>query len=200
MKQRMLPALWRRPIKALAIPFIIFIYLLSYSSFGYSNEKKRIRIVTNLGNFTVQLLPRKSPKTVENILKYVDEGFYTNVIFHRVIKSFMVQTGFLDKSSQRKKASRAAIKNEAINGLKNLRGTVSMARSSDPHSASSQFFINTKNNPHLDFTSQTEKGWGYTVFGKVISGMNVVRRIERQQTNTENLPIKPIIIKRISRI
>ncbi len=167
---------------------------------SYSNEKVRIRIVTNLGNFTVQLLPRKSPKTVENILKYVDEGFYTNVIFHRVIKNFMVQTGFLTKDAKKKKALHPAIKNEAINGVKNLRGTIAMARGPDPHSASSQFFINTKNNPHLDFTSQNPKGWGYAVFGKVISGMNVVRRIARQQTNNDNAPIKPIIIKRISRI
>jgi cyclophilin family peptidyl-prolyl cis-trans isomerase len=200
MKQWIVLTIWRRKIKAAAIPFLIFCYLLGFSAPSFSNEKVRIRIVTNLGNFTVLLLPRKSPKTVENILKYVDEGFYTDVIFHRVIKSFMVQTGYLTKDAKKKKTTHAAIKNEAINGLKNVRGTISMARGAEPHSASSQFFINTKNNPHLDFTSQNPKGWGYAVFGKVISGMNVVGRIERQQTNDSNLPIKPIVIKRISRI
>ena len=200
MKHKMFMGTRHYWITTAAIPFIVFCYLLGFSTPSYSNEKVRLRIVTNLGNFTVQLLPRKSPKTVENILKYVDDGFYTNVIFHRVIKNFMVQTGFLTKDEKKKKTKYPTIKNEAINGIKNLRGTIAMARGPDPHSASSQFFINTKNNPHLDFTSQNPKGWGYTVFGKVVSGMNVVGRIARQQTNEENFPIKPVIIKRISRI
>lgn len=187
-------------IKALVVPILVLLCSISFSTSAYSSDKLRIRIVTNFGNFTVQLMPRKAPKTVENILKYVDEGFYTNVIFHRVIKSFMVQTGSITKDLTRKEPTYPPIKNEAINGVKNLRGTVAMARTSDPHSASSQFFINTKNNPHLDFTTQSQKGWGYTVFGKVVSGMNVVRRIERQQTRANDFPIKPIIIKRISRI
>lgn len=170
------------------------------NSLAVAAEKPRLRVVTSLGNFTVQLNPQKSPLTVANILRYVDEGFYTNIIFHRVIKSFMIQAGTITKNLNSKKATYPAIKNEANNGLKNLRGTIAMARAANPHSASTQFFINTKNNPHLDYQAKNNQQWGYTVFGKVVSGMNVIRRIERQQTHPNNLPKKLIIIKRISRI
>ncbi|EPJ44335.1 MAG: peptidyl-prolyl cis-trans isomerase cyclophilin type [Osedax symbiont Rs1] len=157
-------------------------------------------MVTNLGNFTLQLYPKKAPRSVANILKYVDDGYYTDIIFHRVIKNFMIQAGAVRNKLVPAKPKYPPVPNEADNGLKNLRASLAMARTSDPHSATAQFFINTKNNPQLDHRTKTAQGWGYTVFGKVISGMNVIRRIARQPTTSNNFPSKAIIIKSISRI
>ncbi len=180
--------------------YTVGICLLLISSSCFSQEKVRLRVVTNLGNFTLQLYPNKAPQSVANILKYVDDGYYTDIIFHRVIKNFIIQAGAVRKKLVQAKPKYPPVPNEADNGLENLRGSLAMARTSDPHSATAQFFINTKNNPQLNHRTKNTQGWGYTVFGKVISGMNVVRRIARQPTASNNFPTKAIIIKRISRI
>ena len=173
-----------------------------FSSFGFAEEKKadlpKVRLETSRGNIIIELNAPAAPKTVENFLSYVNDRFYNNTIFHRVIKGFMIQGGgFTEKMQQ--KSTRAAIVNEANNGLHNLRGTIAMARTNAPHSASSQFFINTVNNTSLDFKAKTGRGWGYCVFGKVIDGMDVVDAIEKQPTTFKNphrdVPVTPVIIK-----
>ena len=145
----------------------------------------KVQIVTTLGPITVQLNPEKAPKTVENFLNYVQSGFYDGTIFHRVIEDFMIQGGGLDKDMNTKKTN-PPINNEANNGLSNTYGTISMARTGDPHSASAQFFINTNDNLFLDFQSETQDGWGYCVFGEVAEGIEVVNNIEEKTTTTRN--------------
>ncbi len=142
----------------------------------------QVVVETNLGSFTIELDEAKAPKTVQNFLAYVDGGHYTGTIFHRVIKAFMIQGGGYDASYE-KKSTRAPIVNEADNGLKNLKGTVAMARTSDPHSATAQFFVNAADNAFLDHKAKTDREWGYTVFGKVVSGMDVVAKIEGVKTD-----------------
>ncbi|MDQ6972104.1 MAG: peptidylprolyl isomerase, partial [Mariprofundaceae bacterium] len=142
----------------------------------------------------------RAPKTVANFLRYVKEGFYNGTIFHRVIPNFMVQGGGFDKG-MRKLSTHDAIDSEADNGLRNNLGAVAMARTSDPHSASSQFFINTKDNFFLDYKSKSPSEWGYTVFARVSKGMDVVRKIEGVETGNrsgmQNVPLKPLLIERI---
>jgi len=140
----------------------------------------QVDLKTNHGTIRLELYPAKAPKTVENFLQYVKDGHFNGTIFHRVIDGFMVQGGGFDKS-YRQKATRPPIENEAKNGLKNDLGTVAMARTSAPHSASSQFFINGKNNDFLN-AANAQDGWGYTVFGKVVSGMDVVMKISKTPT------------------
>ena len=140
----------------------------------------QVDLKTNFGTIRLELYPAKAPKTVENFLQYVKDGHFNGTIFHRVIDGFMVQGGGFDKS-YRQKATRPPIENEAKNGLKNDLGTVAMARTSAPHSASSQFFINGKNNDFLN-AANAQDGWGYTVFGKVVSGMDVVMKISKTPT------------------
>jgi peptidyl-prolyl cis-trans isomerase B (cyclophilin B) len=153
---------------------------------------------TNYGDIALELYIEKAPKTVENFLNYVKDGFYDETIFHRVIKGFMIQGGGLTHALERKK-TKSPVSNEADNALKNLRGTIAMARTMDPHSATSQFFINTVDNPFLDYKNKTIKGWGYCVFGKVAEGMNVVEEIEHVPTSEkgtlQNVPTTAIIIK-----
>ncbi len=173
-----------------------------FVSFGFAEEKPadlpKVQLETSLGNIIIELNATAAPKTVKNFLSYVNDGFYNNTIFHRVIKGFMIQGGGFLKNMQQKSA-KATITNEADNGLQNLRGTISMARTNAPHSASSQFFINTVNNSSLDFTAKTGRGWGYCVFGKVIDGMDVVDAIEKQPTivksHYRDVPVTPVIIK-----
>ena len=141
----------------------------------------QVDLKTNHGTIRIELYPAKAPKTVENFLQYVKDGHFNGTIFHRVIDSFMIQGGGFDKS-YKQKPTRAPIENEAKNGLKNDLGTVAMARTSAPHSASSQFFINGKNNDFLNAPGQD--GWGYTVFGKVVSGMDVVTKISKTPTGS----------------
>jgi cyclophilin family peptidyl-prolyl cis-trans isomerase len=141
----------------------------------------QVRLDTTLGAITLELADDKAPKTVENFLEYTRDGFYNGTIFHRVIDGFMIQGGGFTPDFQQK-PTRAAVTNEADNGLKNLRGTVAMARTSDPQSATAQFFINVKDNPMLDHRSPTPQGWGYAVFGKVIDGMEVVDKIRQTPT------------------
>lgn len=140
-----------------------------------------VEMKTNLGNVTIELYQDKAPKTVENFLKYVKSGFYKGTIFHRVIDNFMIQGGGFDQEL-REKETQAPIKNEADNGLKNETYTLAMARTSDPHSASAQFFVNVKDNAFLDHTAPTPSGWGYAVFGKVVKGQDVVMKIAKVRT------------------
>jgi cyclophilin family peptidyl-prolyl cis-trans isomerase len=160
-------------------------------------------IDTNHGTFKIALDAARAPKTVENFLSYVDSGHYDNTIFHRVIDGFMAQGGGYDPSYE-KKPTRAPVQNEADNGLKNTRGTVAMARTSDPHSATAQFFVNVADNAFLDHKDKSQAGWGYTVFGRVIEGMDVVDKIKSVKTGAngpfaKDAPLEPVIIKFVKR-
>lgn len=160
------------------------------------------KIETNKGTIVVELYPDDSPLTVANFIDYAKSDFYQNTIFHRVVSGFMVQGGGYTADYE-KKPTQLPIRNEANNGLQNLRGTVAMARSSEPHSATSQFFINISDNPFLDHRTETKMGWGYTVFGKVIEGMNVVETIQAVKTGADgpfnnNVPVEPIIIENVT--
>jgi len=161
----------------------------------------KVEITTSQGQITVELNQNKAPKTVENFLSYVKSGFYDGTIFHRVIKGFMIQGGGMDKDMNTKPTN-SSIKNEANNGLSNLYGTIAMARTSDPHSATAQFFINTEDNRGLDFQSETEQDWGYCVFGEVTEGIEVVSTIEETPTTTRNghqdVPEEIIYINKIT--
>ena len=174
-------------------------------------------IHTSLGDITLELNEEKAPKTVTNFLSYVDEGFYSNTVFHRVIEGFMIQGGGFELQEDgriEQKAVKDSVENEAKNGLKNRRGSIAMARTSDPHSATSQFFINDGDNDNLDFPSFD--GWGYAVFGEVVEGLNVVDEIAEVATGTKGLharmgnqtmerpmrdvPTENVIIKSIERL
>ena len=176
--------------------FFVFSILLCNSVFAAGQQ---IEIKTNLGNILLEIYPEKAPKTVNNFLGYIKEKQYEDTIFHRVIPGFMIQGGGFDKS-MKKKPTRQPIENEADNGLKNEIGTIAMARTGDPHSATSQFFINVKNNVFLNHTEPTQRGYGYTVFGKVINGMDVVNRISEAPTGRRDAPKEMIVIKSISTI
>ncbi len=160
-----------------------------------------VMINTSMGMITLELNGAKAPKTVENFLAYVKAGHYDGTIFHRVIADFMIQGGGFDiKMVQR--PTRPPIANEADNGLPNARGTIAMARTPDPHSATAQFFINLKDNPFLNHTSKDAKGWGYAVFGKVTQGMEVVDAIGRVKTGSRGMfrdvPLEDVVIKSIN--
>jgi len=162
----------------------------------------KVTVSTSKGDFVIELWPKRAPGTVANFLRYVRDGHYDGTIFHRVIPRFMIQGGgFTVKGGFREKPGRAPIQNEADRGNKNAVGTIAMARTPDPHSATAQFFINTADNAFLDHTAKTSRGWGYAAFGKVVSGMEVVRAIEAVQTNTvgpmENVPAEPVVIRSI---
>ncbi len=156
---------------------------------------------TSHGEITLSLDPDKAPQTVQNFLRYVDEGFYNGTVFHRVIPGFMIQGGGLTAELE-KKPAHEPIENEARNGLKNGRGSVAMARTSDPHSATAQFFINHRDNPSLDYPSFD--GWGYAVFGRVTQGMDVVDAIAEVKTTSKagrsDVPVETVTIESISRI
>jgi peptidyl-prolyl cis-trans isomerase B (cyclophilin B) len=159
----------------------------------------KVRLNTTLGAIVLELDPQKAPLTVENFVAYVRDGHYDGTIFHRVISDFMIQGGGLDRDMNTKQ-TRAAIRNEAINGLKNVLGAVAMARLPDPHSASAQFFINTSDNAFLDHRNQTDDGWGYCVFGRVVEGMPVVEAIEDVKTTRrrgyQDVPEQVIVIEK----
>ena len=172
--------------------------LFAVSTVAAANNPE-VELKTNMGTITLELYPDKAPKTVENFLQYVKEGSFKGTIFHRVINGFMVQGGGFTPDYAQKK-TRAPVRNEADNGLKNEVGTVAMARTSDPHSATAQFFINHKNNEFLNHTAPTPQGWGYTVFGKVIKGMDVVNKIAALETGgmgpfQSDVPRKAVIIE-----
>lgn len=160
-----------------------------------------VEMKTNFGNVVLELYPDKAPKTVENFLQYVADGFYKNTVFHRVIPNFMIQGGGFD-TALNQKPTRSPITNEAANGLKNEAGTIAMARTSDPHSASAQFFINVANNGFLNYKAPNQSGYGYTVFGKVISGIDVVHKIASIPTGSggpfsSDVPKSSVIIEDI---
>ncbi|MFO0659549.1 MAG: peptidylprolyl isomerase [Polyangiaceae bacterium] len=159
----------------------------------------RVVFDTNMGSFEIELDEAKAPKTVANFLAYVDAGHYTGTIFHRVIDGFMVQGGGFD-SNYGKKPTLAPIENEASNGLKNTRGTVAMARTGEPHSATAQFFVNVVDNAFLDHRAKSADGWGYCVFGKVVSGLDVVDKMRVVRTGAQgpfnkDAPLQPIVIQ-----
>lgn len=159
-----------------------------------------ITLQTNLGNIKIELDTKNTPVTAQNFLTYAKEGFYDGTIFHRVMNGFMVQGGGFD-SNMRQKSGKAPIRNEANKGGKNLRGTLAMARTSDPHSASSQFFINVVDNDFLNFTAESGNGWGYCVFGKVTEGMEVVDKIKQVSTTNrsghQNVPVDNVVIEKV---
>jgi len=164
----------------------------------------QVEIKTNFGSILLELYPEKAPKTVKNFLSYVQENHYKDTIFHRVIPGFMIQGGGFDKSLKQK-PTRQPIENEADNGLKNEIGTIAMARTGNPHSATTQFFINVGNNKFLNYTMPNLRGYGYTVFGRVISGMDVVNKISVTPSGaskpfTKDVPKEMIVIKSISTI
>ena len=178
----------------------LFVFLLSLiaATTAYAANPK-VELKTSMGAVVLELYPDNAPKTVENFLQYVKDGHYDGTIFHRVIPGFMIQGGGFGASMQEKK-TRPAIRNEAGNGLRNAVGTVAMARTADPHSATAQFFINVSENDFLDFKSPDDKGYGYTVFARVTAGMDVVAKIVQVPTATvgphQNVPRQPVIIER----
>jgi peptidyl-prolyl cis-trans isomerase A (cyclophilin A) len=184
--------------------FLAFAVLLGAFSCARA-ENPRVEFKTNMGSFTLELYPDKAPKTVENFLQYVNSGFYKGTIFHRVIDSFMIQGGGFTPDMKQKE-TRGPIENEAgvamKGGLKNELGTIAMARTAVPNSATAQFFINVKDNGFLDYKDPSPQGIGYAVFGRVVEGMNTVLRISRVDTTTkgmnQNVPQRPIIVESVA--
>ncbi len=169
-----------------------------------ATESPRVKIETNLGDIVLELNAEKAPKTVENFLRYVEEGHYQGTIFHRVIANFMIQGGGFT-TDYSKKPTHAPIENEAYNGLRNERGSIAMARTGEPHSATAQFFINVLDNGSLNYRSKTPRGWGYTVFGKVVEGMNTVDKIRDVRTGRggpfrSDAPQDKVIIENVTLI
>ena len=158
-----------------------------------------VALHTNHGTIVLELFPAEAPKSVENFLQYVGAGFFDGTLFHRVIPNFMIQGGGFD-AQQRQKPTRTPIQNEADNGLPNGRGTVAMARTNDPHSATAQFFINLKDNGFLNHSGKNPQGWGYTVFGKVIDGMDADEKIAKVKTGPgrmgDDVPQEPVTIEK----
>ena len=181
------------------------IFLLLSFEFTFAAEKRdpdpQVVLETSKGKIVIALYPEKAPATVENFLAYANSGFYNNTVFHRVIDGFMIQGGGFT-SGMTQKPTRPPIQNEADNGLKNETGAIAMARTGNPHSATSQFFINTIDNPFLNHMGKTPEGWGYTVFGKVIEGMDVVDAISKTPTAAsgyfQNVPVEPVLILKAS--
>ena len=163
----------------------------------------KVQLTTSLGNIMLALHPDKAPLTVENFISYIKSGHYDGTIFHRVINDFVIQGGGMDQDLQ-EKATRAPIRNEANNGMSNDLGTIAMARTPDPHSASAQFFINTNDNGFLNFSAETDDGWGYCVFGEVVDGIEVVEKIEEVETTTksgfQDVPVEPVVIEKVELI
>ena len=164
-----------------------------------SDTNPKVQLETSKGNIVIELNAEKAPKTVENFLAYVKSGHYDGTIFHRVIPSFMIQGGGFD-TDMKQKPTNATIQNEANNGLKNVKGSIAMARTAAPHSASSQFFINVADNSFLDFSSESPQGWGYAVFGQVTEGLDTVLTIEEVATGNhgghQDVPLEPVIIQK----
>ncbi|MFL5242790.1 MAG: peptidylprolyl isomerase [Gemmataceae bacterium] len=176
---------------------------LANGSAQAADKNPKVLISTSMGDIEVELFQDKAPVTVKNFLSYVDDKFYDGVIFHRVISNFMIQGGGMEPGLKEKK-TKDPIKNEADNGLSNDRGTIAMARTSEPDSASAQFFINVKDNKFLDHRSKKPQEYGYCVFGKVVKGMDVVDKIKEVEVqdkgNNEKVPVKDVVIKSIRRV
>jgi len=185
-------------MRNLLLTFTSLCLLISSVNAAGDITKKQVKLETSEGNIVLELDITRAPLSVLNFMKYVREGFYDGTIFHRVIKDFMIQGGGFTPELERK-IPNAPILNEADNGLKNIRGTISMARTNDPHSATAQFFINVTDNPFLNHSGKTPRGWGYAVFGRVIKGMNVIDKIRNQRTGPNgpfrsDVPMKMILI------
>ncbi len=189
--------------------FMLILMLLLTTTFSFATEKtmsdtqSKVKFTTSLGEFVVQLNLEKAPNTTKNFITYVKEGFYSGTIFHRIIPDFMAQGGGFDSDFNQKEVH-ASIKNEADNGLKNTRGTLAMARTSDPDSATAQFFINYKDNSFLDHSSPTPQGWGYAVFAEVIEGMDIVDAMAKAKTGShsghQDVPKDAIVINKAEMI
>ncbi len=180
--------------RSLALVALLVLAPLSLAADG----PPRVRLVTSAGDVVLELAPEKAPATVSNFLGYVRDGHYDGTIFHRVIEGFMIQGGGFDQDF-RQKPTKDPIRNEADNGLGNARGTIAMARTGDPHSATAQFFINVVDNPFLDHKAPDARGWGYAVFGRVVEGMDVVDRIRTVPTGNrgpfQDVPRENVVIR-----
>ena len=184
------------------LPIRLLVSLLFLIASGVAlAAPQKVLMKTSMGEITIALDGDKAPKSAANFLAYVDAGFYNGTVFHRVIPDFMIQGGGMDQDMQ-KKATREAIENEAKNGLKNVRGSIAMARTGDPHSATAQFFINLKDNGFLNYPSRD--GWGYTVFGEVTDGMDVVDAISAVETGSQggrrDVPRTTVLIESVTRL
>ena len=189
-----------RILQRLAVPFVLAVVFINEISDAHA-ETSMVKMETDKGVITLELDGEKAPATVTNFLKYVEDGFYDGTIFHRVISNFMIQGGgFTDDMTQ--KDALPPIRNEADNGLSNDVGTIAMARTNDPHSATSQFFINVKDNHFLNFREQSPQGWGYAVFGKVTQGMDVVNAIKDVATTSkgayQDVPAETVMIIKVT--
>lgn len=190
-----------RSVKVVTTTTLFFTLYLTMLATSVFSANPKVEIKTNLGAIQIELYADQAPKTVENFLSYVNDDYYTGTIFHRVIAKFMIQGGGFDQNYTQK-PTRQPVENEAANGLKNTLGTIAMARTNEPHSASSQFFINVANNDFLDYTAPTMQGYGYTVFGKVTAGMDVVNAIAGTPTGANgpfnrDVPQNMIVIESI---
>jgi len=187
----------------MSVRLLSLVFLLSLAGISHA-DNPQVKMETSAGTVTIELYPEKAPETVKNFLRYVTEGKYDGTIFHRVIPGFMNQGGGF-KPDYSKVASYAPIKNEADNGLKNTRGSIAMARTNDPNSATNQFFINTVNNHALDYRGKTVRDWGYCVFGQIKQGMDVMDKIAAMKTGPggpfgSDAPLTPVIISHVSLI
>ena len=190
-------------MKTALVSIFVALSLLIFAGFANAEDiNPKVVLETTKGKIVLELYPDNAPETVKNFLTYVDAKFYDGMIFHRVIPNFMIQGGGFTADMKRK-TTRAPIKNEADQGLKNERGTIAMARTSDPHSATAQFFINSKNNDFLNYRSKTQQGWGYAAFGKVVDGMATVDAISAVATKSSgrfrDVPVEPVVITRATR-
>ena len=192
-------------VRTCTVQSVAVLVILLLAAAPVRAQNPRVEVKTTAGNFAIELYPDKAPKTVANFLQYANSGFYNGTIFHRVIDGFMIQGGGFELG-MREKTTRAPIENEAglalKAGLKNELGTVAMARTPNPHSATAQFFINVKNNGFLDYREPSPQGFGYAVFGRVVEGMDTVLRISRAPTTTveqhQNVPQRPVLIESAS--
>ena len=186
-------------MKTTFVSTLIVLTILIFAGLAIAEDiNPKVVLETSKGKIVLELYPDNAPETVKNFLNYVDAKFYDGMIFHRVIPNFMIQGGGFTTDMKRK-TTRPPIKNEADKGLKNDRGTIAMARTGDPHSATAQFFINSKNNDFLNYRSKTQQGWGYAAFGKVVDGMKTVDAISAVKTKTvsgvRDVPAEQVIIK-----
>ena len=191
-------------MKALIISMVIVLgVVLTVGAADQPVGNPKVVLETSKGQIVIELYLQKAPETVVNFLDYIDAKFYDGTIFHRVIPNFMIQGGGFT-SDMKRKPGKGPIKNEADRGLKNDRGTIAMARTGDPHSATAQFFINSANNDFLDHKNKTQQGWGYAAFGKVIEGMKVVDAISAVKTTKRggyrDVPVEPVVIKSARRL
>lgn len=176
---------------------LLFLSLISFNSYAEKNMNPKVKLTTSMGDIVLELDAEKAPKSVENFVNYVKSGQYDGLIFHRIIPGFMVQGGGMEPGLQ-ERANGSPIENEADNGLKNDKGTIAMARTNDPHSATSQFFINLSNNDFLNHTGKNPAGWGYAVFGKVVEGIDVVDEMGAVATGNamgySDVPVKDVML------